>query len=235
MSEYLTFGGVDSREFGVVLFEGSTFGAPQREYTAYSIPARSGALYVDGKRYLNQPHSYNCVIYQNYTSNIENFRNFLMSKVGYKRLEDSIHPLEYYQAIYNHDFAVVTDTERNMGKFTLEFERKPQRYLKSGETKTTLTTSGSITNPTLFASRPLLRVYGTGVVGIGNNSIKITSADQYTDIDCELMEAFKGTVSCNKLIELSLNDFPVLQPGANGITLGTGITKVEITPRWYKL
>ena len=50
-----------------------------------------------------------------------------------------------------------------------------------------------------------------------------------------MMDAYKGTISKNGNVELSDYNFPVLVPGTNTITLGTGITKVEITPRWWQL
>ena len=235
MSEYFTFAGTDSRTFNVLAFDDNTFNAPARIYTQLDVPARNGALIMDGKSYPNVEHSYNCVIHENFTSNLQDIRNFLLSKVGYQRLEDSMHPDEFYLAYYADDFVTMMKPERDMGHFTVTFTRKPQRFLKSGETAVTLNANGSITNPTLFDSKPLLRVYGTGRVGIGDNSILITDCNEYTDIDCEMMEAYKGTTSCNAYVQIQNNDFPVLHPGANGITLGTGITSVIITPRWYRM
>lgn len=234
MSDYFVYDGTDSREFGITIFEGDAFGAPYHEYGSYSIPGRSGTLYLDGKRYTNKAHRYSCVIYENFEENLDEFRNFLLSKTGYKRLEDTFHEDEFYQAVYVNDFTVVMDAERNMGKFSLEFDRKPQRFLKTGENITTLTESGTIANNTRFNAQPLLRVYGTGILGIGDNAITINETDEYIDIDCAMMEAYKGAVSYNDAIEIQNLDFPVLRPGDNGITL-TGITRVDITPRWYKL
>ena len=91
----------------------------------------------------------------------------------------------------------------------------------------------TITNPTLFDSQPLLRVYGVGALGIGSQTVTITQADVYTDIDCEMMDAFKGTANKNPYVQLTDHNFPVFKPGVNNISLGTGITKVEITPRWW--
>jgi phage-related protein len=62
--------------------------------------------------------------------------------------------------------------------------------------------------------------------------VTISSADEYTDIDCEIMDAFKGSVNCNSNIQTTDNKFPVLRSGDNNITK-TGITRLEITPRWW--
>ena len=60
----------------------------------------------------------------------------------------------------------------------------------------------------------------------------ITSADQYTDIDCEIMDAYKGATNCNGNIRTTDNKFPVLRAGQNNITK-SGISRLEITPRWW--
>ena len=47
------------------------------------------------------------------------------------------------------------------------------------------------------------------------------------------MDAFYGANNCNSMISLTSGDFPELVPGDNGITLGKGITKIELIPRWW--
>ena len=235
MSEYFVFDGVDSRSFSIAAFERSTHTGPARVYNSIDIPGKSGSVLVDGRRHPNVSHSYGCIIYKNCSQNLEGFREFLLSRSGYCRLEDSIHPDEFYMACYRESFEPVLDRERSMCKFQLVFERKPQRFLKIGELTTVLTSTGSIHNPTRFASQPLLRIRGNGKVGIGENEITLTDNTSYIDVDCEIMEAFTGTISKNANVSFSQNDFPVLHEGVNGITLGSGITNVEITPRWYRM
>ena len=89
-------------------------------------------------------------------------------------------------------------------------------------------------NPTLFDALPFLRVYGTGTLGIGSHTITITAADVYTDIDCEMMDCFKGSANKNQYVQFSGNDFPTLEPGVNGFSF-SGITKVEVKPRWWSV
>lgn len=91
-----------------------------------------------------------------------------------------------------------------------------------------------LNNPTLFDALPFLRVYGTGILGIGSHTITITAADVYTDIDCEMMDCFKGSENKNQYVQFSGNDFPTLEPGVNGFSF-SGITKVEVKPRWWSV
>ena len=199
------------------------------------IPGRNGDLVGTETRFENGTLTYPAFICNNFSTNIETLRAFLNSLYGYKKLSDTYHPNEYRMVIFRGPFEPEVTPKNDAGSFDLVFECKPQRYLNSGDTTTTLTASGTITNPTRFDAQPLLRVYGTGTLGIGSGSITISQADTYTDIDCEMMDAYKGSANKNNFITLSGYNFPVLKPGSNGVTLGTGITKVEITPRWFTI
>jgi phage-related protein len=47
----------------------------------------------------------------------------------------------------------------------------------------------------------------------------------------------EGTVptGASSLVSINKNDFPVLEPGTNNISVGSGITAVAITPRWWRI
>ena len=75
----------------------------------------------------------------------------------------------------------------------------------------------------------------TGTVGVGSVSITFDGSTEYVDLDCDVQDAYYGVSNKNSSIILSPNRFPTLSAGETGITLGTGITKVEITPRWFEI
>lgn len=95
--------------------------------------------------------------------------------------------------------------------------------------------SKTIKNPTLFPSKPLIRVTGSGTVGIGDETITIASGYDYVDIDSEIQNCYCGNQNANAAVTFSNREFPELQPGLNGVTFGTGIESVQITPRWYRI
>lgn len=233
MRNYFTLDGVDSRDFGVYISGKGTFNASARDYNMIPVPGRNGDLVGPEKRFQNGTLVYPAFIYANFKQNIADFRNFLLSLVGYHDLIDSYHPTEIRKVLFQGPFNAEVVTKNDAGSFDIEFICKPQRFLTSGQQVTTLTADGSITNPTLFDSQPLMRVYGVGALGVGSQTVTITQADVYTDIDCEMMDAFKGTANKNPYVQLTDHNFPVFKPGVNNISLGTGITKVEITPRWW--
>ena len=204
-------------------------------YESQEIPGRDGDLLINTQRRANVKHSYNAIMTNDLIRRFDNFRNALLSIDGYARLEDSIHPDEFYLAYFSDDVEPTIRRERDTVKFAINFIRKPQRFLKAGESPQEFTADSQIVNPTLYASKPLLRVYGVGTVSIDAYEFEITEADGYTDIDCDMMECYKDSYAnnCNGNVTFTNYEFPRLDSGVNAIALGTGITKIAITPRWY--
>ena len=237
MSDYFVYNSIDSRTYGAYVFDAGTDDSPIYQYETQEIPGKSGDLLININRRQNVEHRYNVIIPANIDAAFLAMRSALLAVDGYARLEDSIHPDEFYTAYLGQDIQPTFTLDRDAVKFGLTFLRKPQRWLKSGETATPLTEDGEIVNPTQFIAKPLLRVYGTGIVGIGSYEFEITQADEYTDIDCEMMECYKDTyaVNCNGNVVFANYEFPRLHPNSNAVALGTGITQIDITPRWYVL
>lgn len=240
-----TFDGIDSRAYGVYVADVSVFDAPERDVELISVPGRSGALFIDRGRFENIEVEYDCFLAgddeADFNSAISNLRNALASRVGYKRLTDDFYPDEYRMASFN-DGMSVSQVGRRTGDFKIKFSCMPQRWLTSGETQQSwTTTTKTLTNPTLFEAKPLIAVTGHGVLTIGSQSITIngTSSTQVIYIDCDTMEAWEMSGSAkiprNDYIQNAGDDFPVLLPGANNIRRDTGITRVAMTPRWWRV
>ena len=233
MRNYFTLGGTDCRTYGVYISGQGTFNSPARAADMLSVPGRNGDLIGTGSRLENAELIYPAFIYADFANNLAAFRAFLLSDPGYRKLVDTYHPDEYRMAAYNAALQPEVMPTNDAGTFDIVFNVKPQRYLNSGDTVLTFTANDWITNPTLFESKPLLRIYGTGGVRIGDNTISLSANDEYTDVDCDIMYAYKGSTSKNQYVSVSGIDFPTIPPGRQRVALGTNITKVEITPRWW--
>lgn len=233
MRNWLTFNGVSTKDFGVYISGLNTFNAPERDVETISIKGKNGDLTIDNGRYKNLPLSYPAFIFDKFDSNIEGLRNFLLSQRGYKRLEDSYHPNEYRMARYKGDVTVNPVDWLAAGEFELNFDCYPQRFLKEGEHPITYEQSSSIYNA-YQPSKPLIRAYGIGYFVIGDCIVTINTADEYTDIDCELQECYKDTMATNCNNNVTLVDFPTIENGVNSIILN-GITRLDIIPRWWIL
>lgn len=230
-----TYNGKSSGDFGVVISGQDTWKKASPDLERVTIPGRNGELILTNKRYNNVDIPYLCGITRNFDVNYTGFINHLLSEPGYHRLEDSYHPEVYRMAVFDTQTEPDLTARNAQGTFTITFSCKPQMYLKSGELRQEAYNGDPVYNPTRQDARPLLRVYGTGELVIGDSVIRITECDSHTDIDCELQEAYKGQVNCNDNIELEQDDFPVLSPGRTVISWSGGIYRVEITPRWWML
>lgn len=236
MRNYIVYNGQSFLDFGVFISGAGTYDAPERDAEKVEIVGRNGDLTLDNGRYKNITVKYPAFICNEFSVRTEALRNFLLTQKGYVRLEDTYHPEEYRLARYAGGFTAKPVEWLVAGEFDLTFDCYPQRFLKAGEKPVEFTAAGAIINKYLTEAKPLIRAYGTGSFSIGGIAIQITSANSYTDIDCDLQEAYKDTLAtnCNANIVLTNGVFPTLKAGSNAITL-SGISKLEITPRWWVL
>ena len=240
---WLVMDGKPSRDFDVYVSGAGTYLSPERSFEEVEVPGRNGSIYLYD-RYKNVEITYDAWIAKEDGSKevdrkFRSLRSFLLSRDGYFRLEDTYHPDEIRFASYVNSFEPDVLPSLDAISFTLTFSCKPQRFIKNFyDVPIEVTTSGSIfNNDTYFVAKPLIRVYGTGSFTIGNVTSTINTANSYTDIDCDLQEAYKDTLSnnCNNKITLTNAQFPCLIPGDNTITFTSGITKIELYPRLFML
>ena len=138
--------------------------------------------------------------------------------------------------IYHEEFDPEVFVDLTAAEFTLNFDCKPERWLKSGEKINTFTSSGTLINKTYFTAKPLIRCYGSsGSVTVNGVSVTVTEVSSYVDLDCEEQESHKGTdYTPNSRTILVNGKYPELKPGSNDVSF-TGFSKIEITPRWWTL
>lgn len=249
MREHLTVDGKDLADFGVYISGDGTFSSPEKDYDWYDVPSRNGSVLGYERRLKNISVSYDCGIYTNFDTNISGLRNYLLSRNGLVRISDTYHTGEYRMGVYAGPFEPTIERTLDAGRFTLTFDCLPQRWLTSGETVTTFNTGNgwTITNPTSFVAKPLLRIYGYGTVDFGGyyTGTRISIADYgqtYIDIDCETMNCYNGTTNLCEYVTFIYHasvagvDAPTLAPGSTTIDIqGANITKMELTPRWWEV
>ncbi|GFH40227.1 phage tail protein [Pseudolactococcus insecticola] len=115
----------------------------------------------------------------------------------------------------------------------LTFVCAPFRYLNNVAILNR-TSSGVVTNNGGVYSLPRIKVYGTGTrtLTINGKPIVLNLLQDSLIIDSELKECYHGNTAQNNYMT---GDFPIFNVGNNQVTLGTGITKLEIEPRWRYL
>lgn len=240
---WLVMDGKPSKDFDVYISGAGTYLSPERSFEEVEVPGRNGVIFLYDESYKNVDVTYKSWIakqdgQREVSRNFRLLRSFLLSRDGYFRLEDTYHPDEFRFASYNTAIDPDVDDSLQIIEFEMTFSCKPQRFLKRFyDIPIEMTRSGSIfNNDTYFIAKPLIRAYGTGSITIGSVTVTISTANSYTDIDCELQEAYKDNLStnCNGNITLTNAQFPYLVPGENTITF-SGITKIELYPRLFML
>lgn len=241
----LTFDGINSLDYGIYITGEAVYNAPERVVEMVSVPGRNGNIAIDQGRFENIEVTYPAGCFADsqadFADKVMKFRNALASRYTYKRLTDEYHPDEYRLGLYKSGLDVDAVRYGTAGQFDITFDCKPQRFLASGETAVTPSDgTHSLYNPTQFESKPLIVVTGAGILQIGDYALTIVGRENQTIyIDCESQEAWEvvgaGKISRNDYIQNAGEEFPVLSAGNNTISLGSGISQVVITPRWWRI
>ncbi len=226
--------GTPLSDFGALLTDSKSYSAPNPQYETVEIVGRNGDLIVNKDRYSNYELHLNGVIEDEFQNNFLAMRAYLMAKNSYVRIEESELPAYYRMGRLMGGISPNVDGEHQVRTFTLKYWCKPQMWLKSGEIVISESADFTIYNPTQFAAKPLIRVYGDGTLTVGTAIIDIAAgADSYIDIDSEIMDCYEGDTNRNNLVTMSR--WADLPAGATNITMSGNITAVEVTPRWYTL
>ena len=233
----ISWAGTNSDSLGVIVEHYPIRVLPERVQTATEIAGRNGALLTVDGNWQNYEQEYEVYISAEKRGLVRAARavaEWLTAPVGYQRLEDSYEPDVYRMAFYEGGQDIESILNR-FGRATISFNCKPQRFLKSGEATKTFTAAGSLTNITRFDALPMITVYGSGAgtVTVGGITVTLSAIDEYTVLDCELMDAYKGTTNKNPTV--TATEFPKLVPGVNTISFSGGVTSLEIIPRWWTI
>lgn len=234
----ITFNNRSSKEIGLEVEIFPSYQAPRRSYEKVHIPGRNGDLLIDDGSWENTVRTYSVSIgsyERSYYEMMIKVSEWLHSTNTYARLEDSYEPDYYRMAAYLEEIEFNNIYDHG-GRATISFECKPQRFLKVGEEPILITNPAVLLNPTNYPSLPVCHIYGkgTGVLNVGGNAITISDIGDEMIIDSDLQDAYFGTTNKNSKISIP-NGFPELGVGSTTIGYSGGITKVEVTPRWYTL
>lgn len=230
------FGDIISADFDLYVLDKPNRGfSITRDFESVNVPGRNGDLHIDHGRYNNIEITYQCAVMHDADYKLTTLNTALASMIGYHRLEDSIDPSVYRIGNYVDGMEVMPGKTRDAARVDITFNCKPQLFLKIGEIPMVYTQNGQIYNLERFASKPLIRVYGNGTVTVGETTLTWTGSSSYVDIDCDIQDCFYMGSNMNPYVEMNRTNFPELPPGTTNITLGSGVTRVEITPRWWRV
>lgn len=231
----MIYNGKNLRDFHVDYMDESAFlVVPKPSFTTTSVVGRNGDLRYFNNRYENISVNCKSIIFGD-------FRRYYGGLAAFLTQDQRYHKLEGFRELDTYRMAAVESIGEptlgnfaRRGLFTITFDCKPFRYLRTGDDVIEYTQSGSIYSEYIIPAKPLLRVYGYGTITIGTGTLEIASgAGTYTDIDCDRKDAYRGTDNLNKY--LIVTKWPELVCGDNAITIPSTVTKIELTPRWVML
>ena len=228
----MTFNGKPLSDFDTFYDSSQLYNTPDKDVTFFPIPGKNGDLSISNDRFNNLELSVDCFIRTDFLNNYNDLVNYLYSQEGYGRLEYTQENDIYRECAFVKAISPDTGAFLKYGTFTLVFNCKPQKWLKSGETAISVSDSTTITNPTLMTSKPLLKVSGTGTININDSELVLANNTGVTFIDCDLEDAYEGTINRNPDLTIT-NGFPRLYAGDNTVSV-TDCT-IEIIPRWWRI
>ena len=203
----LSFGGVNSADYGIYITGEAVFNAPKRAVEMVSVPGRNGSVAIDQGHWENLEVTYPAGTFgmdeSEFATALSNFRNAIVSQIGYQRLTDTYHPDEYRMALYADGLEAEPTTYNSAGEFELKFNCKPQRWLANGETPVTVSSGDTLTNPTPYDAGPLLAVKGYGNIGFNGYTVELNNE---VVGELELVEGQSDTGSVNETYASGLMD-----------------------------
>lgn len=235
LNETFYLNGIDAASAGIHLQKPIVFSEAIPNIESKTIPGRNGALIFDTGSYKNRSGTASCFCLQeDVEAAVSSAGRFLMGGRGYRRLETSDDP-DHYWMVRIKNSPQIEMRLRVLAPFEIKFDCKPQRFLKSGENKTSFTASGSISNQYGQTVLPLITLYGQGAgqLTIGDCVVDVKALDGTLYIDSDTQNAYDD--NGNQNINIDAPVFPTLPDGETLISFSGGIEKVEIVPRWWEL
>ncbi len=229
---YIKFKGIDSRTIqGLLICELPPISKPQMRTIVTEVEGKDGDI-IDEIGYSSYDKVINIGLTRNYDINqiIKYFSgsgDLIMSNE-----EDKVYKANIYSQIdYN-----------KLLKFRIanvKFHVQPFKYLLDEtivDEEITNQESIQVTNQGLEKSKPIITIYGTGIITLSINgydafTVDLGEDEEYIVVDSLQEEAYRNTILKNRLMT---GDFPLLDVGTNTITWTGDLTRIKIEPksRW---
>ena len=237
LDETFYFDGKRAKSKGIELQESIILGAAEPNLKEFTIPGRNGTIYQHDGSYKNRSIIAHCYLLSHLLErDIDQINAWLLSSVGYRRFEDSNDERHFMLA--RATTGILKSARMGiLAPFTLEFDAKPQRFLKSGEKFIDVTTSMIIKNPTSFPALPLIRILGKGNIDltIAGNVLHLYLGSDWQEIsyDAEADTAYLGSENMDS--KIGSTDQIALPSGDSQISFTGNLKNIQIMPRWWEL
>lgn len=238
MATTFQFAHGNSASLGFIVEKRSAPVSVEIRKTIHKVAGRDDDIFEDENCLNNITLEYQ-VGSKNIDYSIQMINKMLNEYRGYQKLIDSNYPDGYRRAFVSNQVKFTEDL-KNFGHAALQFSADPWFYLNSGDTETTVTTSGvTLQNPDdFFTAKPLIVAQGTAgstvTLHIMSRSYAFTiPPGGKITIDCLNQTAYTDTANACRY--LNFEEFPYLDARSSISVSRTGGTSLKITPRWRRL
>ncbi|MBQ3762397.1 MAG: hypothetical protein II875_10380 [Clostridia bacterium] len=232
MQDFFIWNGVDCRQYGIHVSEQPPITIPAERSTQTNVPGRPGSLtqlegddvYDDliltATCFISDPAQISAIAAWLKGGGTVTFAN---RTGGYYKAR-IVNQIPFEKVLRGNPHC----------SFVVNFRCFPFWY-QQNVADITVTTSGTlITNPGSAYAEPIITVYGSGDITlmVGTTIVELENISGSIVVDCDLKEAYQGNTLMN---DHMTGDFPVLKPGANGVSWTGNVTRVVIKPNWRQL
>ena len=260
MMSSFVFNGKSSRDFCLNVDQLPAPVHPARRGDPYRIAGCNGTEYQEDGTYENYTQPFK-IWFRDFVSNRDVYQisndiaTWLLCSRNFCRFEDTYEP-EYFRMARFAGPLNIEAVLRKYGRTTLEFEFKPERYLKSGEQQVKGSNSIELSNPTGQIARPRIKMQGVGKTTLVCNAVYEGTMEHHLAIDVDFgssgstitidSNTYKATFANGSDAYGALSrsgskypSLPQLYRGVNHIgqvddvTTEGRISSIEIVPRWW--
>jgi len=242
----ISWNGERSDRYGIYVEKYPNFQKPLRKFDKYTVPGRNGDIIMMQDAWENVEQKYDIFAgsgeKHSVPDSFSGVADWLFSPDGYCELWDDFDPAHFRLAYVAGPVDVNSLSIGRVGRATVTFNCKPQRFLMSGKEPVKVTAAPfTVYNQTAFAAKPLIFVErssaGDGTVSVNGTVFSIAGLPEHgLYIDCDGLNCFDTNGNnMNNIVSSNTNEFATLKPGQNPIGFTGNVASVSITPRWFEL
>lgn len=222
LNDWFEWNGVMSTVYGIHVITQPGISFPDEKIEFSEVPGRNGAL---GIRFGDSVFSDQNLSIQCFADDINDLKAFSSYLRGTGKLRLASRPNGYFKAtlVDAINFSQLNPDETYQG-LTVNFRLEPFLYSLSDVPVTLVNNPSTILNPGDVYCQPKFTIHCTGnvTVVINGETIDITGTSNSTDtslvIDSEAQECMNVDETAFVNSRVSLDEFPVLDPGTNEIS-----------------
>lgn len=215
---------------------------PNRKTGVRDVPFRSGSLLFDEKSYENFPLDLELYFKSSNEDESEMLRDlitFAFDSGGYMEFVPYFdkRKIYYIKAIQAPSFQGGRSFNHNE-RYSVSFTGKPFKRLLSSE-ELVLTNGQTVTNPSLYPSKPIFTIKGQGdiTLTVNGKSFVMKNIQDSVIVNTAIPSAYRyaSGVIVNEENKTYTRNYPIFESGQNRVGWSGNVQEVKVETRWQTL